>query len=164
MAGRTVPFGEYARREALEKGEDIVYFYLGALKVGIKKRGYDNYLLQASTEYEKLTSELIPEEIGDFDGGLAELASDMGVKNHRDMIDTLKGDIRIERTARDTKTFKKLIEAEAEKDARIEAANVEGEKFTKSSEQSKRLKAITGKVTDERVDGDLDDHFLSDHN
>lgn len=161
MAGRTVPFGEFARREALEKGEDIVYFYLGAIKVGVKKRGYDNYILQACATYEELTADLTPLEIEDFDGGLAELASDMGVKNPNDMIDTLKGDIRAERTARDTDSFERLIDMEAEKDARIEAAKVKGEKFETAS-QSARLKAIRGDVTDEDVDRHLgDDHFLS---
>ena len=78
---RKVAFGEFARTEAREKGAWIVEFYIGAMRVGSKKTGYDCYMMQACTEYKKLTSELAPPEIEDFDQGLAELASGMGVKN-----------------------------------------------------------------------------------
>lgn len=149
MDGRTIDFGEHARREGIEKGGWVVKFYMRARKIGVKRRG-DNYLLQAYKEYRGLIKGLTHSEIGDLDRGLVSLASDMGVKNPNDMIDTLKGSMNEVRISRDTKTLEELREA----------TKVEGEEEDKGTEEEiEKLKKLRKNVTDEEVKEHLGNFF-----
>jgi len=158
---RRFSFGDHAKSEALKRGGWVVRFYLAAMRPGIKRKAYHDYLVQACSAYKELAEGFDSLEIEDLHEGLTQLAKEMGVKNPKDMIDTLKGGMKAERISRNTGTLKELIEKTSREDPRLDATKVEGEEHTYGAETSNRLKAIRGKVSNEEIDSQLGNHFLN---